>query len=114
MKILHITFILLLFSQVMACSFAIGQNIEKHTLTKTYICSSLEFVVEDLEDRFKEFRVGYGVSSREELVQLFVNKTTGRWTIIFTYPNEQQLTCGLIGGFKGFYLETNIPKQKKL
>ena len=103
----------LLMLSVMSCSYAIGQEIQRITITKTYVCSNYDYVVNDLQERYGESKKGYGLSSQNELVELFVNDVSGVWTVIFTNPRSN-LTCGLIGGSKGFTFQTDTPSGHQL
>ena len=105
----------LIFSLVLlvaSCSPTFAQDrVQKITITKTYFCSSHAFVVNDLEKNFGESRKGWAVSVTNELIELFINEKTGKWTILFTHPNK--LTCGLVGGEEGFILDINSPPNNK-
>ena len=103
----------LLMLSVMSCSHAFGQEIQRLTITKTYICSDHVYVVNDLQDRYGESRKGYAISSRNEMVELFMNDESGAWTIIFT-NKKNNLTCGLIGGSKGFTFQIDTPSGHQL
>ena len=105
----------LIFSLVLlvaSCSPTFAQDrVQKITMTKTYFCSSHEFVTNDLEENFGESRKGWAVSVTNELIELFINEKTGKWTILFTHPNK--LTCGLVGGDEGFILDISNPSDNK-
>ena len=109
MRYLIISLVLL----VASCSPTVAQiPIHKITITKTYFCSHHSYVVNDLERNYGEVRKGWGVSVSDELIELFINEETGKWTILFSNPNK--LTCGLVGGDKGFTIDAKNPSGNKL
>ena len=84
MRYLIVSLVLL----VASCSPTFAQNpIQRITITKTYFCSHHSYVVNDLERNYGEARKGWGVSVSDELIELFINEETGKWTILFSNPN---------------------------
>ena len=73
-----------------------AQDITSKTFTKEVMCSTHQFVTNDLEKHHKQFRKWWAVSSQNELIELFVNDEQGSWTIILSKPDG--ITCGLVGG----------------
>ena len=80
------------------------ENIFPRTFQKKMICSESNFVHKDLEDRFQQKKVWWGLTSNSDLAELFVNLHTGRWSLIIS--NTDNVTCGLIGG------EMSVPYDK--
>jgi hypothetical protein len=105
-------FVFVLILIITSCTYSFGQQIQKLTITKTYICSSHDYVINDLENNYGKSRKGYAVSSSNELIELFVNKSSGEWTIIYT--NQHNLTCGLAGGNRGFTFQLDTSSDRKL
>ena len=109
MKYLIISLVLLISS----CTPSFAESpIKRITMTKTYFCSHHNYVVNDLEQNYGESRKGWGVSVDDELIELFINEKTGKWTVLFSNPNK--LTCGLVGGDKGFTIDAKNPSGNKL
>ena len=108
MRYLIVSLVLLMVS----CSPTFAESpIKRITMTKTYFCSHHNYVVNDLERNYGEVRKGWGVSVSDELIELFINEKTGRWTILFSNPNK--LTCGLVGGDQGFIFDISTPSDNK-
>jgi len=96
-KILLILFIL-------GCGITIADDhIEQRTQMKTLICSSHDFVSNDLINEHEQHRKWYAVTNRNEIVELYVNEETGFWTIITT--GTDKIACGLIGGDASSFIE---------
>ena len=107
MKYLILSFFL--FFTFCHCTF--GQSpIKKRLITKTYICAPHEFLTNDLNFRHGEIRQGWGISNDNNIIEFFINKEKETWTIIFT--GTDGISCGLIGGHKGFILEESIPEKE--
>ena len=77
--------------------------IKKRMITKTYVCAKHDFLTNDLQIRSKELRVGWGVSNHNQMIEIFINKDKGTWTIIFT--GTDGMSCGLVGGSQGLTFE---------
>ena len=75
-----------------------AQDITSKTFTKSLVCSTHQFVTNDLEKHHKQFRKWWAVSMDNELIELFVNNEQGDWTIILS--KSDGITCGLVGGNK--------------
>ena len=73
-----------------------AQDITSKTFTKSLVCSTHQFVTNDLEKNHKQFRKWWAVSMDNELIELFVNNEKGTWTIILSKPDG--IACGLVGG----------------
>ena len=71
-------------------------DITSKTFTKSLVCSTHQFVTNDLEKNHKQLRTWWAVTSDNELIELFVNNIKGTWIIILS--NSEGITCGLIGG----------------
>tara|TARA_R110002020_G_scaffold221163_2_gene429211 strand:+ start:3313 stop:3654 length:342 start_codon:yes stop_codon:yes gene_type:complete len=107
MKYLVISFFI--FFTFCHCTF--GQSpIQKRMITKTYHCAPHEFLTNDLIINHGEGRQGWGVSNNNQVVEFFINKEKGTWTIIFT--GTDGISCGLIGGRQGFTLEEGIAEKQ--
>ena len=74
-------------------------NVKQFTLSTTYICASHDYLTNDLKFRHKKERLAWGVSTRNELIEIFTTDSKDSWTIIFT--NTNGLSCGLVGGEQG-------------
>ena len=109
MKFLILSLVIL----VVTCSPIFGKSpVKKLTMTKTYFCATHEYVTKDLEDNYGESRKAWALSSTNEVIEIFVNDETGQWTILFSHTNG--MTCGLVGGDKGFTFDTKNPSGNKL
>lgn len=85
---------------ILGCGVAIADNhIERKMETITRICSSHDFVSNDLIKNHNEQRRWYAVSNKNEIIELYVDEEDGSWTIITTGTNK--LACGLAGGNSG-------------
>ena len=73
-----------------------AEDITGKTFKKDVMCSTHEFVTNDLEKNHKQLRTWWAISSQNELIELFVNDKKGSWTIILS--NTEGIACGLIGG----------------
>jgi hypothetical protein len=60
------------------------------------MCSTHEFVTNDLEKNHKQIRTWWAVTNSSELIELFINNKKGTWTIIISNPDG--IACGLVGG----------------
>ena len=74
-------------------------NIQQFTLSTTYTCASHDYLTNDLIKRHKKNRLAWGVSTQNELIEIFTTDNKDSWTIIFT--NTNGLSCGLVGGEQG-------------
>jgi len=93
-------YILILLTTILL-SFVVSvkaQDVTGKEFKKSVLCSTHEFVTNDLQKNHKQFRKWWALSSQNELIELFVNKEKGKWTIILS--NSEGLTCGLVGGNK--------------
>lgn len=91
-------YILIILTAVLI-SFVVNVKAEDVTgkeFKKNVLCSTHEFVTNDLEKNHKQFRKWWALSSQNELIELFVDNKKGTWTIILS--NSEGLTCGLVGG----------------
>ena len=76
-----------------------NSNIQRFNLSVIYTCASHDYLTNDLIKRHKKNRLAWGVSTQNELIEIFVNDKNNSWTIIFT--NTNKLSCGLVGGKQG-------------
>ena len=107
MKYLIIGFILTL----TFCHYTFSQTpIQKRMVTKTYTCATHKFLTDNLVIEHGEIRQGWGVSNHNQVIEFFINKEKGTWTIIFT--GTDGISCGLIGGRQGFTLEEGIAEKQ--
>ena len=74
-------------------------NVKQFTLSTTYTCATHKYLTNDLITRHKKERLAWGVSTRNELIEIFTTDNKDSWTIIFT--NTNGLSCGLVGGEQG-------------
>ena len=91
-------YILILLTAVLL-SFVVSvkaQDVISKEFKKSVLCSTHEFVTNDLQKNHKQFRKWWALSSQNELIELFVDTKKGTWTIILS--NSEGLTCGLVGG----------------
>jgi len=70
-------------------------------ITKVYVCSSHSYVTNDLKKIGKKERIAWAISDSDELIEIFNNTKTQKWTIIFS--NRHGMTCGLVSGSQGLY-----------
>lgn len=81
---------------------ALYSNIIQYVqITKIYACSSHNNVTNDLKKTYKKNRIAWAVSDSDELIEIFNNTKTQKWTIIFS--NRNGMTCGLVSGSQGLY-----------
>ena len=73
-----------------------NENVIKRELKKTFLCAEHDYLVNDLTQQWKQERVWYGLSNSNEVVELFINKTDNKFTIIIT--GTDKISCGLVGG----------------
>ena len=92
----YILIILLFFIAII--SFA-NSNVQQFTLSTKYTCASYDYLTNDLITRHKKERLAWGVSTQNELIEIFTTDSKDSWTIIFT--NTNGLSCGLVGGEQG-------------
>ena len=88
----YILIILLFF--ITTISFS-NPNVQQFILSVKYTCASHD----DLITRHKKQRLAWGVSTRNELIEIFTTDNKDSWTVIFT--NTNGLSCGLVGGEQG-------------
>ncbi len=50
-------------------------------------CGMRDLIVKNLGDKYNEVRHGGGLSGPLAIFELYVNETTGTWTILSTTPN---------------------------
>jgi hypothetical protein len=74
-------------------------NIQRFTLSTTYTCASHDYLTNDLKTRHQQERKAWGVTTQNELIEIFVSDKNNSWTIIFT--NTNKMSCGLVGGKQG-------------
>ena len=74
-------------------------NIQRFNLSVVYTCASHDYLTNDLITRHKKERLAWGVSTQNELIEIFTTNNKDSWTIIFT--NTNGLSCGLVGGEQG-------------
>jgi len=89
-----------------------AQDITSKTFTKSLVCSTHQFVTNDLEKNHKQFRKWWSLSMDNELIELFVNDKKGAWTIILSKPDG--IACGLVGGNDGgsnFSIDSNSSQK---
>lgn len=60
------------------------------------ICGSREAVKDRLTNYFSETRVGFGMGSGGNVVEIWANLDTGSWTVTITTPNG--MTCLIRSG----------------
>ena len=92
----YILIILLFF--ITTISFS-NPNIKQFHLSTIYIRASHDYLTNDLITRHKQQRLAWGVSTQNELIEIFTTDNKDSWTIIFT--NTNGLSCGLVGGEQG-------------
>ena len=92
----YILIILLFFIAII--SFA-NSNVQQFTLSTKYTCASHDYLTNDLKIKHKKKRLAWGVSTQNELIEIFTTNSKDSWTIIFT--NTNGLSCGLVGGEQG-------------
>jgi len=92
----YILIILLFF--ITTVSFS-NPNIKQFYLSTKYTCASHDYLTNDLITRHKKERLAWGVSTQNELIEIFTTDNKDSWTIIFT--NTNGLSCGLVGGEQG-------------
>jgi len=93
-----VKYILIILTAVLI-SFVVNvkaQDVISKEFKKNLICSTHEFVTNDLQKKHNQFRKWWALSSQNELIELFVDNKKGTWTIILSKPDG--LTCGLVGG----------------
>ena len=73
-----------------------AQDITSKTFTKNVMCSTHEFVTNDIEKNHKQLRTWWAITNDKELIELFINNEKGTWTIILSNPDG--IACGLVGG----------------
>jgi len=99
MKIFDITvMVICLYLIINALYSNIIQYVE---ITKIYTCSTHKYVTNDLKKTGKKERVAWAISDNDQLIEIFNNTKSKKWTIIFS--NRHGLTCGLVGGSQGIY-----------
>ncbi len=63
-------------------------------------CGTYDNVVDHLSEKYGETRYGVGLSGPKRIFELYVNETTGTWTILSTTPNGW--TCIMAVGTNWF------------
>ena len=66
-------------------------NIQQFTLSTTYTCASHAYLTNDLKTRHQQERKAWGVTTQNELIEIFVSDKNNSWTIIFTNTNKLSL-----------------------
>ena len=74
-------------------------NIQRFNLSVVYTCASHDYLTNDLKTRHQQKRKAWGVTTQNELIEIFVSDKNNSCTIIFT--NTNKLSCGLVGGKQG-------------
>jgi capsular polysaccharide biosynthesis protein len=92
----YILIILLFF--IITISFS-NPNVQQFILSTKYTCASHVYLTNDLKNNHKQQRLAWGVSTQNELIEIFTTDNKDSWTIIFT--NTNGLSCGLVGGEQG-------------
>jgi len=92
----YILIILLFF--ITTISFS-NPNVQQFILSTKYTCANHDYLTTDLITRHKQQRLAWGVSTQNELIEIFTTDNKDSWTIIFT--NTNGLSCGLVGGKQG-------------
>ena len=99
MKIFDITVMIICLCLIINAVYS--NPIQYVEITKIYACSSHNNVVYDLKKTYKKERIAWAVSDSDELIEIFHNTKSKKWTIIFS--NRNGMTCGLVGGSQGLY-----------
>ena len=99
MKIFDITVMIICLCLIINAIYS--NPIQYVEITKIYACSSHNNVTSDLKKIGKKKRIAWGVSDSDELIEIFHNTKSKKWTIIFS--NRNGMTCGLVGGSQGLY-----------
>jgi|TARA_Y100000034_G_scaffold12368_1_gene13012 ABC-type glycerol-3-phosphate transport system permease component len=68
-------------------------------------CSSTDFVNQDLKGRLQTVKVWWGLDHNDNLTELFLNQSTGKWFFMISFPDK--ITCGLVGGDMSVPYDTN-------
>ena len=63
------------------------------------ICGERRAIIERLESKYGETRVGLGVGRENGVVEIYTSATTGSWTILITLPTG--MTCLMAAGEAG-------------
>jgi hypothetical protein len=87
---------LLLFCILFIGKVSANENIIKRESTRTFLCAEYDFLVNDLTQEWKQERSWYGLTNANQIVELFINKKNGKFTIITT--GTDKIACGLTGG----------------
>lgn len=99
MKVFDITVIIICLCLIINAIYS--NPIQYVEITKIYACSSHKNVTNDLKKTYKKERIAWAVSDSDELIEIFSNTKSKKWTIIFS--NRNGMTCGLVGGSQGLY-----------
>tara|TARA_R100000329_G_scaffold146468_1_gene133013 strand:- start:2110 stop:2430 length:321 start_codon:yes stop_codon:yes gene_type:complete len=99
MKMLDITVMVICIYLIINALFS--KPIQYVEMTKIYACSSHSYVTNDLKKIGKKERIAWAVSDSDELIEIFLNTKSQKWTIIFS--NRFGMTCGLVSGSQGLY-----------
>ncbi len=59
-------------------------------------CAERGFIVKQLDKKFKEGRIATGIMAKHGLMELYVSKDTGTWTVLLTSPRG--LSCVIAAG----------------
>ena len=89
-----------------------AQDIIGKTFKKDVMCSTHEFVTNDIEKNHKQLRTWWAITNDKELIELFINNEKGTWTIILS--KSDGITCGLVGGNKdglNFNVDNNYSEK---
>ena len=68
-------------------------------------CSDSDFAHNDLTDRLQLKKVWWGLSTEQDLAELYVHQYKGMWVLLLSKPDNK--SCGLIGGEMSIPYDTN-------
>ena len=86
-------------TQLLTLSFGIGGLLlaTHHAFaTPAPNCAPHDTVVEMLQTRYGEVRQAVALNSRNQVIEIFADPTTGSWTITATRPDG--ITCLIVAG----------------
>ena len=68
-------------------------------------CSDSNFAHKDLTDRLQLKKVWWGLTTEQDLAELYVHQYKGMWVLLLSKPDNK--SCGLIGGEMSIPYDTN-------
>ena len=68
-------------------------------------CSDSEFAHRDLTDRLQLKKVWWGLTTEEDLAELYIHQYKGMWVLLLSKPDNK--SCGLIGREMSIPFDTN-------